>query len=141
MYTHKLVCKRCNKGFTKQTIGKKSVAKHCKSCVKKLGVEYNKNKTYVGIVLDNGTRRILPTGYVLIKHKNKWIPEHRFIMEKILNRPLKKGESVHHKDGIRDNNSPKNLELWLGAIRYGQRATDIHCPKCGSDYWSATKPS
>ena len=138
MNVHKLVCIRCNKKFTKETIGKKSKAKHCPPCVAEIGREYNKNKTYVGIILDDGTRRLLPTGYIFIKHKNKWIAEHRVIMEKILGRPLKKGESVHHKNGIRHDNSPENLELWLGAIRYGQRATDIYCPKCGSDYWSAT---
>ena len=138
MNVHKLVCKRCNKKFTKETIGKRSVAKHCSSCVIEIGREYNKNKTYIGVVLDNGTRRIMPNCYVLIKHKDKWVPEHRVVMEEILGRPLKKGESVHHKNGIRHDNEPKNLELWLGAIRYGQRAKDIHCPKCGSDYWSAT---
>ena len=138
MNVHKLVCNRCSKKFTKKTIGKKSVAKHCPSCVIEVGREYNKNKTYIGIVLDNGTRRIMPSGYVLIKHKNKWLAEHRVVMEQILDRPLKKGESVHHKNGIRHDNAPENLELWLGAIRYGQRAKDVHCPKCGSDYWSAT---
>lgn len=37
--------------------------------------------------------------------------EHRVLAEKILGRPLKKGEIVHHKDGNIRNNSLDNLEV------------------------------
>lgn len=59
---------------------------------------------------------------------------HRYTMELKLGRKLVKGESVHHINGIRHDNRPENLELWLGAIRYGQRATDIECPHCHRKY-------
>ncbi len=60
--------------------------------------------------------------------------EHRLVMEAKLKRPLRTGESVHHLNGIRHDNRPENLELWLGGIRHGQRASDIICPHCGLAY-------
>ena len=82
-----------------------------------------------------GTRKILNTGYVLIKDKSGWLVEHRVAMEKKLGRKMLKGESVHHKNGIKHDNSPDNLELWVSNIVKGQRATDIRCPNCHISYW------
>ncbi|MFJ4171083.1 HNH endonuclease [Paenarthrobacter sp. NPDC089714] len=46
--------------------------------------------------------------------------EHRIVMEAILCELPSKGETVHHKNGQRDDNRPKNLELWFNQP-YGQR--------------------
>jgi hypothetical protein len=73
-------------------------------------------------------------GYPWVRVDGVVRAEHRVVMEKKLGRSLKKGESVHHKDGNRTNNDPDNLELWVGAIRWGQRAVDITCPHCGQAY-------
>lgn len=58
-----------------------------------------------------GGRRKRRDGYVLI-----WTPagerlEHQVVMEKTLGRSLQPGEVVHHINGVKDNNTPENLEL------------------------------
>jgi hypothetical protein len=73
-------------------------------------------------------------GYITVRVNGKHIYEHRIIMEKELGRKLETYESVHHINGIRNDNRPENLELWVGPIRYGQRATDIKCHSCGESY-------
>lgn len=52
-------------------------------------------------------------------------------MEQVLGRPLEKNEQVHHKNGVRDDNRPENLEVWNGSHPAGKRAADFpHCPTC-----------
>lgn len=51
-------------------------------------------------------------------------PEHVLVMERILGRPLIRGETVHHRNGVRADNRPENLELWVRPQPSGIRATD-----------------
>ena len=45
-------------------------------------------------------------------------------MERMLGRPLLQTESVHHRNGQRDDNCPENLELWSRSQPAGQRVVD-----------------
>lgn len=55
--------------------------------------------------------------------KNR-ILEHVYIMSQHLGRPLYAKETVHHINGIRDDNRIENLELWSSSHPPGQRVLD-----------------
>lgn len=53
------------------------------------------------------------------------ILEHRLVMEQKIGRPLRRDENVHHINGVRDDNRPDNLELWVSFQPSGQRPEDL----------------
>jgi HNH endonuclease len=71
-------------------------------------------------------------GYVLrrvpthpkAKTANGYTLEHVLVMEELLGRHLLDGENVHHKNGIKHDNRPENLELWIRPQPSGMRASD-----------------
>ena len=58
-------------------------------------------------------------------NRGGYVYQHILVMEAKLGRYLRPGENVHHKNGIRTDNSPGNLELWARAQPAGQRVEDL----------------
>lgn len=73
--------------------------------IKLRGRTGSKNPAYKG-----GTV-VYTNGYVCIRGQKTKIAEHRYIMEKYLERKLNRWEEVHHLDGNKTNNKLENLFL------------------------------
>ena len=109
--TKTVVCRICGINMHSTKYGS------CASCTNKRRADY-------------GTGRYLKNGYVMVFQKghprcNKnYVFEHILVMEKYIGRYLTKNENVHHKNGVKNNNSVNNLELWIKPQPSGVRAKD-----------------
>lgn len=77
------------------------------------------------------TRRVHErSGYVRLRFPNRdgmrqrTTAEHRYVMEQNIGRELLPEETVHHINGIRDDNRLENLELFSSRHGPGQRVVD-----------------
>lgn len=52
------------------------------------------------------------------------IVEHVLVMAEHLGRPIRPEETIHHRNGVRDDNRLENLELWSSGHPFGQRVRD-----------------
>lgn len=73
----------------------------------------------------SGGRRQRSDGYIEV-----WTPtgvrlEHQVVMERVIGRPLRTGEVVHHIDHNKANNAPENLLLTTQAQHAAHHAPDM----------------
>ena len=56
--------------------------------------------------------------------KHPYVFEHILVAQELLGRFLLDGETVHHRNDVRDDNRPENLELWTRPRPAGIRVSD-----------------
>ena len=120
------ICLTCHKEFHPW---KKSTRKYCSAeCWHKVPKPFGEtHPSWTG-------GRYKQDGYIRLCRRlgnGKSILEHRLVMEQMLGRPLLETETIHHKNGVRSDNRPENLELRTG--NHGRGATK-HCLTCTCDH-------
>lgn len=75
--------------------------------------------------ISHGYRQVpVPPDQQWLTRGQSYVLEHRLVMARMLGRPLKDDEVVHHINGDRLDNEPENLELWSTMQPRGQRWED-----------------
>ena len=109
-------CKCGNKKiFYRHALIQKLPRRSCGCWIKRCGLDSPYSKGW----------QLSAEGYLTRSSHKRTILQHREIMETLIGRPLLSHETVHHKNGKRDDNRPENLELWVGKHGKGQRLEDL----------------
>lgn len=122
------VCQKCRHGAPvpcPTCDGLKTAgAEVCKYCRRKAAIGPNHSCWRGGRIIDgHGYARVWKPDDVRA-NCGRYMKEHTIVMEKTLGRQMLPHESVHHRNGIKSDNRPKNLELWSKSHPCGQRIED-----------------
>jgi len=118
-------CKACGKPF--ETIPSRKRAQFCcflckQGYIARATIEERANKL-----------RYTGKGKGYVKYGGRHL--HRVLAERMLNRPLRPGEVVHHKDGNVRNNAPENLVVMQNqgehAALHSRKDRKCCIPNCG----------
>ena len=112
-------CDHCGKDFRKPPSKRAGKFRYCshQCAYDHLAIRRSRG----GHITEDGYRVLRIKG---TDGKRRYVLEHRYVMEKLLRRPLEDFENVHHKNGQRADNRPENLELWITSQPSGQRPED-----------------
>ncbi len=104
--------------------------------LKDTGFKHNgfMHKTITGCHLRKlqiGEKKSTRDGYVLIYTGTNWQPEHRLVVENFLGRKLLSTETIHHINGIKDDNRLENLRVLSRAdhFTYSKLCSDCELRK------------
>jgi len=110
MQRHITYLARCDCGTESEVVVKHLRRGHSTGCRKCSTVEERNNQWNGGVKLNRG--------YKMVRQKDHprcnwggYVFEHILVMEKVVGRHLTRVESVHHKNGVKTDNRPENLEL------------------------------
>jgi len=114
------LCRNCGNVFYSDSLSSSLCSYECRPLAEKSSSwKGGRAKTVDGYI------QVYAPNHPRAGRRNSYVREHIIVMEKHLGRFLKKGENVHHKNGIRDDNRIANLELWVSYQPSGQRVKDL----------------
>lgn len=131
-----VACKNCSKTFLKRDY-KSCAIKFCSRLCANLfnasklskNRKGNLNPMYGKKPANYKGGHLTSDGYRCLIINNRKVREHRYIMEKHLDRKLLDNEDVHHIDGNKINNNINNLQV----IEHGEHKR-LHATKGGGVY-------
>lgn len=132
-------CKQCGAAFyaspSRSTAYCSSICYHASTAGKPA---HNKGTGKGYVITDRGYKKIKLPDHPRAD-KRGYVREHIVVMEQIIGRHLAPGETVHHKNKVRDDNRPENLELFSSHSDHLKQ--DFPKGKPVASRWSKTKAS